>query len=121
MASRQAAVPSMVQRVSDAEALGHDLLQVHPAPAHDSMHGALRAGFNELGELRQLLQCGWQRRLQWQGIAASGRNGTWTVIIIGRFAGGKLIEDWVELDWVELDRLGLFQQLGCIPTGSQVG
>jgi hypothetical protein len=34
-------------------------------------------------------------------------------IIIGRFAGGKLIEDWVELD-----RLGLFQQLGCIPTGS---
>src|SRR5215210_5052936 len=38
--------------VSDAEALGHDLLQVHPAPAHDSMHGALRAGFNDLGELR---------------------------------------------------------------------
>jgi predicted ester cyclase len=44
---------------------------------------------------------------------ASGRNVTWTVIIIGRFAGGKLREDWVELD-----RLGLFQQLGCIPTGS---
>ena len=42
--------------VSDAEALGHDLLQVHPAPAHDSMHGALRAGFNDLGELRQLLR-----------------------------------------------------------------
>jgi len=40
-------------------------------------------------------------------------NLTWTVIIIARFAGGKLIEDWVELD-----RLGLFQQLGCIPTGS---
>src|SRR5215207_3934799 len=37
--------------VSDAEALGHDLLQVHPAPAHDSMDGALRAGFNDLGEL----------------------------------------------------------------------
>src|SRR3954462_11962369 len=42
--------------VSDAEALGHDLLQVHPAPAHDSMHGALGAGFNDLGELRQLLR-----------------------------------------------------------------
>jgi hypothetical protein len=58
----------------------------------------------------------WQATQQgeWQGIAASGRNVTWTVIIIGRFAGGKLIEDWVELD-----RLGLFQQLGCIPTGSQ--
>jgi fucose permease len=38
---------------------------------------------------------------------------TWTVIIIGRFAGDRLIEDWVELD-----RLGLFQQIGCIPTGS---
>ncbi|MEA1834312.1 ester cyclase [Methylobacterium durans] len=60
----------------------------------------------------------WQATQQgeWQGIAASGRNVTWTVIIIGRFAGGKLIEDWVELD-----RLGLFQQLGCIPTGSSVG
>ena len=37
----------------------------------------------------------WQATQQgeWQGIAASGRNVTWTVIIIGRFAGGKLIED----------------------------
>src|SRR5215213_2667272 len=26
--------------VSEAEALGHDLLQVHPAPAHDSMRRA---------------------------------------------------------------------------------
>ena len=42
--------------VSDAEALGHDLLQVHPAPAHNSMHGALRAGFNDLRQLRQLLR-----------------------------------------------------------------
>ena len=50
---------------------------------------------------------------QWQGVAASGRRVAWTVIIMGHFAGGKLKEDWVELD-----RLGLFQQLGCIPTGS---
>lgn len=49
----------------------------------------------------------------WQGIAASGRQVTWTVVIIGRFEADKLKEDWVELD-----RLGLFQQLGCIPTGS---
>ena len=61
----------------------------------------------------------WQATQQgeWQGIAASGRNVTWTVIIIiifiGRFADGKLKEDWVELD-----RLGLFQQLGCIPIGT---
>lgn len=49
----------------------------------------------------------------WQGIAASGRHVTWTVIIIGRLEGGKLKEDWVELD-----RLGLFQQLGYLPIGS---
>ena len=46
----------------------------------------------------------------WQGIAASGRTVRWTVIIIGRVAGGKLAEDWVEFD-----RLGLYRQLGAIP------
>ena len=57
----------------------------------------------------------WQstQRGQWQGIAAAGRSVTWTVIIIGCFEHGKLKEDWVELD-----RLGLLQQLRCIPTGS---
>ena len=50
------------------------------------------------------------QRGAWAGIAASGRAVSWTVIIIGRFAGGKLVEDWVEYD-----RLGLFQQLGAIP------
>src|ERR687890_152088 len=50
----------------------------------------------------------WQATQQgeWQGIAASGRNVTWTVIIIGRFASGKLIEDWVELDRLEKGRIG---------------
>ena len=38
---------------------------------------------------------------------------TWTVIIVSRFADGKLKEDWVELD-----RLGLYQRLGYVPTGS---
>jgi predicted ester cyclase len=46
----------------------------------------------------------------WEGVAPTGRNVRWTVIIIGRFASGKLVEDWVEYD-----RLGLFQQLGAIP------
>jgi predicted ester cyclase len=44
------------------------------------------------------------------GVAASGRAVTWTVIIIARFAGDRLVEDWVEYD-----RLGLFRQLGAIP------
>ena len=53
------------------------------------------------------------QRGAWQGLAASGREATWTVVIIGRFADARLKEDWVELD-----RLGLFQQLGCLPTGA---
>jgi predicted ester cyclase len=48
----------------------------------------------------------------WAGVAASDREVTWTVVIIARFSGGKLVEDWVEYD-----RLGLFQQLGAIPVG----
>ena len=42
--------------VGDAEALGHDLLQVDPAPAHDPVHGTVRAGLDELAKLRQLLR-----------------------------------------------------------------
>jgi predicted ester cyclase len=50
---------------------------------------------------------------EWAGIAASGREATWTAVIVGRFAGGVLAEDWVEYD-----RLGLFRQLGAIPLGT---
>ncbi len=46
----------------------------------------------------------------WEGLAPSGRGATWTAVIIGRFADGKLVEDWVAYD-----RLGLFRQLGAIP------
>jgi predicted ester cyclase len=46
----------------------------------------------------------------WEGVAPTGKRATWTVIIIGRFAGDKLVEDWVEYD-----RLGLYRQLGAIP------
>lgn len=50
------------------------------------------------------------QRGTWQGIAPSGKTAAWTVIIIGRFAGGRMAEDWVEYD-----RLGLYRQLGEIP------
>jgi predicted ester cyclase len=46
----------------------------------------------------------------WEGIAPAVRTAQWTVIIMARFAGGKLAEDWVEYD-----RLGLYRQLGAIP------
>ena len=38
------------------------------------------------------------QRKQWEGIPATGRKAKWTVIIIGRFEGEKLAEDWVEYD-----------------------
>ena len=49
------------------------------------------------------------QRGEWEGIAPTGRKVSWTVIIIGRFAGGKMIEDWVEYD-----RYKLLSQLGAI-------
>lgn len=48
-------------------------------------------------------------RGEWEGIAPTGRKATWTVIIIGRFAGDKLVEDWVECN-----RYNLFRQLGAV-------
>jgi predicted ester cyclase len=47
------------------------------------------------------------QRKQWEGIPATGRKAKWTVIIISRFEGEKLAEDWVEYD-----RYDLFRQLG---------
>jgi predicted ester cyclase len=54
----------------------------------------------------------WQatQRGEWEGIAPSGNTVRWSVIIIGRFSEGKLVEDWVEYD-----RIGLYRQLGAIP------
>ena len=47
--------------------------------------------------------------LEYVLIPATGRTAKWTVIIIGRFEGEKLEEDWVEYD-----RYNLFRQLGAL-------
>ena len=49
------------------------------------------------------------QRGEWEGIGPTGRKATWTVIIIGRFEGDRLVEDWVEYD-----RYNLFRQLGAV-------
>jgi predicted ester cyclase len=49
------------------------------------------------------------QRGDWEGIAATGRKATWTAMIMGRFAGDTLVEDWVEYD-----RYNLFRQLGVV-------
>jgi predicted ester cyclase len=53
---------------------------------------------------------------EFMGIPPTGKVVTWTAIIISRFAGGKFVEDWENLDL-----LGLMQQLGAIPQMAQTG
>ena len=50
------------------------------------------------------------------GLPATGKRATWTEIHIGRFAHGKLVEHWANLD-----QLGLLQQLGALPAPGQGG
>ena len=51
---------------------------------------------------------------EFMGIPPTGKQATWTEIHIGRFAGGKLVEHWANLD-----QLGMLQQLGVVPTPGQ--
>jgi predicted ester cyclase len=48
--------------------------------------------------------------LAFQGIPPTGKQVTLTSLEVYRVTGGKLAEEWVELDM-----LGLLQQLGVIP------
>lgn len=50
------------------------------------------------------------------GIGPTGRQATVTGILISRFAGGEIVEEWV--DW---DFLGLLQQMGVIPRMGESG
>ena len=49
------------------------------------------------------------QRGTWEGIAPTNRKATWTVMIMGRFEGDKLVEDWVEYD-----RYNMLRQLGAV-------
>ncbi len=41
------------------------------------------------------------QRGAWEGVTPSGRVATWTAVIIGRFAGGKIVEDWYSADEIK--------------------
>ena len=45
------------------------------------------------------------------GIPATGRHVSVSGIVIARYEDGKAVEDWVSFDF-----LGLFQQLGIVPS-----
>jgi steroid delta-isomerase-like uncharacterized protein len=53
---------------------------------------------------------------EFMGVPATGKVVTLTGIIISRFAGGKIVEDWDNPDM-----LGFMQQLGAIPQMAQTG
>ena len=48
---------------------------------------------------------------EYMGIPPTGKQATWGAISIRRIEGGKIAEEWVELDM-----LGLMQQLGVVPS-----
>jgi len=52
-------------------------------------------------------------RGDFMGIAASGKQVSWTEIHIVRIQGGKLVEHWANLD-----QLGMLQQMGAIPSAA---
>lgn len=47
---------------------------------------------------------------QFAGLSRTGRRATWEGLDIARFADGRVEH------WGQLDRLGLFQQLGAVPS-----
>jgi steroid delta-isomerase-like uncharacterized protein len=53
---------------------------------------------------------------EFQGIPPNGKQGDITGITINRFANGKVVEGWTNLD-----ELGLMRQLGVIPSPEAVG
>lgn len=53
---------------------------------------------------------------EYMGIAPTSKEVTYTGISIRRFEGGKIAEEWLELD-----TLGLMQQMGVVPPPGQGG
>jgi predicted ester cyclase len=47
---------------------------------------------------------------EWFGTPATGKRAQWVGVVITRFAGGKIAEDWYNFD-----QLSLLMQLGIIP------
>lgn len=51
----------------------------------------------------------------WLGVAATGRQVSIRLMVVQRIEGGKIVEDWVQVE-----ALGLFQQLGLVPASEEI-
>lgn len=51
----------------------------------------------------------------WVGVPPTGRPVEITGMVVSRFAGGKVVEEWESLD-----SLGLLQQVGALPTSEEL-
>jgi hypothetical protein len=48
-------LPDCALVVGDAEALGDETLKINAPPAHDPVHGPIRAGLDKAGQVRLLV------------------------------------------------------------------
>ncbi len=51
----------------------------------------------------------------WMGVAPTGREVSIRLTVVQRVEGGKIVEDWVQVE-----ALGLFQQLGLVPSSEEI-
>jgi predicted ester cyclase len=103
-----------------ADFVWHDT-EITSREAFEDYVSAMRAAFPDIHVAifdqvaerdRVVLRCMWKGTHQgeWMGIAPTGKEVTWTMIIICRVTDEKIVEAWDDQDV-----LGLLQQIGAVP------
>jgi predicted ester cyclase len=82
--------------------------------AFPDLHFTVEDMIAEGDKLVARLTCRGTQQGAFMGIPPTGKHVTVTAIDISRFAGGKSVEHWLEMD-----TLGMMQQLGVIPAPGQ--
>ena len=82
--------------------------------AFPDLHFTVEDIISEGDKVVTRLTCRGTQQGTFMGIPPTGKQATTTAIDINRFAGGKCVEHWLNMD-----TLGLLQQLGVIPAPGQ--
>ncbi len=115
----------LVDELFTADYVSHHNDPAHLPPGPEGVKAfvaATRAGFPDLGiTVDDIFAEGdrvasrWTMRGtntgQWFGNPPTGKSAAWVGVVITRFEGGKIAEDWYNFD-----QLSLLQQLGIIPS-----